>query len=175
MERLETRLNEHDRLELANKKRQFGCAIRALESATGVMASNDELKMRLAMVEASLSRNDIKLNTPNPDDIPRRIEEAEEADRQGLMALIERFKAHNTPLGKALRQYTAVRQILTPADIGSKSLDKSQVLAMSHNHIAHVIVSDGGFRSKSDNEPVSFFPNSQFEAIVLIPRVSHLM
>jgi hypothetical protein len=161
LQRLERR-EEFDRL--TKERENAGCVIRAVESAFHAKATIPEVEERLTDVRDMLHKNITGEDT---------YENFRAEDIRRVTAYYERLKTHTeTPLGKAMRDYTLSLREMTKQDIQEAVLDGKKVLASTLikykdkevQHLMHVdyFSSTGRFVDVSDNGSVEVNAPSYF-------------
>lgn len=154
-----------------------GCVIRALESAFGEKATDDERILRGYAIDQILK------STPNPFSPGRSAIESAllvkatiEKDLGSIKGLIEWSCTKGTPLGKAMSTYDARIDIL-PGDEITHLVEEGTTVLVSlgtksgQGHIAHAGIKDGKTVSLSDGGvDMLLFSERNYYSFVFTPR-----
>lgn len=142
------------------RKAMFGCVVRAVESITGVVATEEEWAMRLNEAESSPftpeEEEDILGPVPTIESLTQLIFLGAKKDIERVGAYLHKISKGSTQMGRALQQMTHVQTDLTLPGIQGMIENGDQVMIADFNsnmmlHASHVGLSeDGGFVTLSD-------------------------
>lgn len=151
---------------------EAGCVVRAFESAFGVGATLEELRMRA---------DDIDELTADARELPVFADlEGKEAkkriihqmDRFMITRYIERVSEHKTPLGEAMRAHTFTQTTLTSAQINEALQDDATILLSidrpKTRHLAHIKKVEGNIVQVSDDDEVVHLEEQKTHDVILI-------
>lgn len=162
-------------LEVINHRTNEGCVVRALESAFGVEATDEEWDMRVE--DLKKLREEFK-QIEEIDDPRLRLEVSltkRVADRKMVKTYLTKVAEHETPLGHALRRSNLIdtaldqKQIRRIAESGGIVL--IDVIRGKARHLAHIGIKGGEIVSLNDDgEKVDLGGrNNKFAALVFTP------
>jgi hypothetical protein len=154
----------------AQARRQKGCVIRAIQSALGVEATDQEWDARLDTMEQILSSAEKLRGKVSQIALLMAVARAED---RAVRVLLDQMSRNNSPLGAELRKYDLREEYLLRTSIpqrlgtGEKLLLSVQVLKDRQRHLAHVGLRHGELVSLSDgNRKIRLQPGA-YHAYVL--------
>ena len=151
------------------------CLVRSLESAFGVPATLDELRIRAEDLDELTS--DSKIIPPQTDTqkVALRKKLIRQMDSKRIERFIERVSTHETPLGQALKAHIFTQTSLTSDQIDIFLRNGSTLLLSldppEGSHIAHVQNIDGNIVRVSDEEEIVILESNQdYDGILVTPK-----
>ena len=165
----------YNRMQLEKRKLDSGCAVRTLESITGVQATDAEYIQRLEVLEHAPTLLDQLMYTSNPNDISSAIQEAVERDTQSILRLIKTIRGGDTELARALQNLEHYRMRLHSANIRSYLASGIPTAIIDFGHMFHIgTAPDGSFISLSDRSiPARLGEDKTYIALVFTRSITH--
>lgn len=165
-------------LEIINDRIHNGCVVRALESAFGVEATEEEWDMRIMdmrMVQAEFKPIKEMLNGIDDPILKERISLIKRvADRKRIMAYMVSVANHETPLGDALKRHNLSEDVLSLVAIRQAVESGNIVLAdmsgRKARHLVHIGITDGEMvRLSDDGQKVNVGEEDKFAVYIFTP------
>ncbi len=114
---------------------EFRCVLRSLESVTGVSATTEEEELR----RDQLVKHKKKF-TLRPDENPslELIIKASQAERDNIRNIIAQISKTNSPLGRALRQFSIDEDDIYPKRADELLRQGDNLILYTSGHVAHI-------------------------------------
>ncbi len=134
---------EHTRRKREEDKLKYGCVIRALESVTGVLATEEEWDARLEQRKEALQQLKYNLAGGENEDV-----DIDTLENENLGRLITEFRHHETPMGQALKGFRVKYLHLSQAEVLTHLSQGDSLILLGQDegrgHALHVVLDPNG-------------------------------